>query len=92
LTAIVLSGAAGLRLGHSMLAPGRFTRRQALVKASKEAIVVIYGVAAMLLVAAAIEAFWSSARWIPPAMKYGVAALCWIAVLSYLSLQGRRAS
>ena len=53
---------------------------------------VIYGVAAMLLVAAAIEAFWSSAQWIPSAVKYSVAALCWIAVFSYLSLQGRRAS
>ena len=92
LTAIVLSGAAGLRLGHAMIAPGRFTRTQALVNASKESIVVIYGVAAMLLVAAAIEAFWSSAQWIPSAVKYSVAALCWIAVFSYLSLQGRRAS
>jgi uncharacterized membrane protein SpoIIM required for sporulation len=91
LTAIVLSGAAGLRLGHALLAPGRFTRRQALLNASRESIVVIYGVAAMLLVAAAIEAFWSSARWIPPVMKFSVAALCWIAVLSYLALQGRRA-
>jgi uncharacterized membrane protein SpoIIM required for sporulation len=92
LTAIVLSGAAGLRLGHSMIAPGRFTRLQALVTASKESIIVIYGVAAMLLVAAAVEAFWSSAQWIAAPVKYVVAALCWIAVLSYLSLQGRRAS
>ena len=92
LTAIVLSGAAGLRLGHSMIAPGRFTRRQALVNASRESIIVIYGVAAMLLVAAAIEAFWSSAQWMPLTVKYVVAGVCWIAVLSYLSLQGRRAS
>jgi uncharacterized membrane protein SpoIIM required for sporulation len=67
------------------------TRLQSLVTASRESIVVIYGVTAMLLVAAAVEAFWSSAQWIPAPMKYGVAALCWIAVLSYLSLQGRRA-
>jgi uncharacterized membrane protein SpoIIM required for sporulation len=92
LTAIVLSGAAGLRLGHAMIAPGRFTRRQALVNASRESIVVIYGVVAMLLIAAALEAFWSSAQWIPAAVKYSVAALCWIGVLSYLALQGRRAS
>lgn len=92
LTAIVLSGAAGLRLGHSIVAPGRFTRIQALVNSSRESIIVIYGVAAMLLVAAAVEAFWSSAQWIPVAVKYVVAAICWIAVLSYLSLQGRRAS
>ena len=92
LTAIVLSGAAGLRLGHAMIAPGRFTRMQALVNASRESIIVIYGVAAMLLVAAAVEAFWSSARWIPLPVKYTVAAACWVAVLSYLCLQGRRAS
>lgn len=92
LTAIVLSGAAGLRLGHSLIAPGRFTRKQALVNASRQSIVVIYGAAAMLLIAAAIEAFWSSAPWIPVPVKYAVAATCWMAVLTYLSRQGRRAS
>lgn len=92
LTAIVLSGAAGLRIGHSLLAPGRRTRTQALVDAARESIVVIYGVIGMLLIAAAIEAFWSSQRWIPLTIKYSVAALCWIAVLGYLTLQGRRAS
>lgn len=91
LTAIVLAGAAGLRIGHSLLAPGRLTRRQALVAASREAVVIIYGVTAMLLIAAAVEAFWSSARWIPTMMKYGVAAICWISVIAYLTLQGRRA-
>jgi uncharacterized membrane protein SpoIIM required for sporulation len=92
LTAIVLSGAAGLRIGHALLAPGRQTRVQALVIAAREAIVIVYGVAAMLFIAAGIEAFWSSARWIPNAVKYAVAAICWIAVFSYLIWQGRRAS
>jgi uncharacterized membrane protein SpoIIM required for sporulation len=91
LTAIVLSGAAGLRLGHALLAPGRYTRLQSLVRAAKESAVIIYGVMAMLLIAAALEAFWSSAKWMPPIMKYGVASICWIAVLSYLTLQGRSA-
>jgi uncharacterized membrane protein SpoIIM required for sporulation len=91
LTAIVLSGAAGLRLGHALLAPGRLTRQQALVVAAKESAVIIYGVMVLLLVAAGIEAFWSSAKWIPPAMKYGVAALCWTAVIAYFTLQGRSA-
>lgn len=92
LTAIVLSGAAGLRIGHAILAPKRQTRTQALVTAASESIVVIYGVIGMLLIAAAIEAFWSSQRWIPLTIKYGAAALCWIAVIGYLALQGRRAS
>jgi uncharacterized membrane protein SpoIIM required for sporulation len=92
LTAIVLSGAAGLKLGHSLLAPGRRTRRQSLVQAARECVVIVYGVAAMLVVAAAIEAFWSSAIWVPNAVKYGVAAVCWVAVLAYLTLQGRHAA
>ena len=91
LTAIVLSGAAGLRIGHALLAPGRLTRRQALVHATQDSAVILYGVVAMLLVAAGIEAFWSSAQWLPHPIKYSVAALCWIAVLAYLTLQGRRA-
>lgn len=91
LTAIVLAGAAGLRIGHSLLAPGRLTRRQALVAASRESVVIIYGVTSLLLIAAAVEAFWSSARWVPPEVKYAVAAACWIGVLAYLTLQGRRA-
>lgn len=91
LTAIVLSGAAGLRLGHALLVPGRYTRLQSLVLAGKESVVIIYGVIVLLLIAAAIEAFWSSAGWIPPLMKYGVALLVWFAVLSYLTIQGRRA-
>lgn len=91
LTAIVLSGAAGLRLGHALLMPGRRTRVQSLVVAAKESTVIIYGVFVFLLVAAFIEAFWDSATWIPPTMKYGVAALCWTGVLTYLTLQGRSA-
>lgn len=90
LTAIVLSGAAGLRIGHALLAPKNYTRVQALINASRDSIVIVYGVIAMLLIAAAIEAFWSSQRWIPLPMKYSVAAICWIAVMAYLTLQGRR--
>jgi uncharacterized membrane protein SpoIIM required for sporulation len=91
LTAIVLSGAAGLRMGHALLAPGRLTRLQSLVLATRESAVLLYGVTAMLLAAAAVEAFWSSAKWLPAAAKYGVAAVCWMAVLGYFAFQGRRA-
>jgi uncharacterized membrane protein SpoIIM required for sporulation len=91
LTAIVLAGAAGLRIGHALLAPGRLTRLQALVLASREVVIILYGVTGLLVVAAGVEAFWSSASWLTPALKYGVASLCWAAVFGYLLLQGRRA-
>jgi uncharacterized membrane protein SpoIIM required for sporulation len=89
LTAIVLSGAAGLRIGHALLAPGRQTRRQALVAATTDTSVLLYGITVMLIIAAAIEAFWSSARWLPLPVKYGVAAVCWIAVIVFFVRQGR---
>ena len=91
LTAIVLSGAAGLKLGHALIAPGRRTRVQSLVHAAKECVVIICGVVAMLVVAAAVEAFWSSARWVPLPIKYSVAGACWVAVFAYFALQGRHA-
>lgn len=91
LTAIVLSGAAGLRIGHALLAPGSRTRRQALIVAARESIVIVYGVTGLLVIAAAVEAFWSSATWIPHWGKYTSAAFCWIAVIGYLVRQGRDA-
>ena len=92
LTAIVLSGAAGLKIGYSLVAPGRLTRLQSLVKATRDCAPIVAGTAMMLFVAAALEAFWSSANWLPHLLKYGVATACWIGVLGYLTLQGRSAS
>jgi uncharacterized membrane protein SpoIIM required for sporulation len=89
LTAIVLAGAAGLMLGRSLLAPGRLTRVAALKHAAERAIVLVYGITAMLFVAAALEAFWSSARWVEPNVKFAVGAACWVAVIAYLLFQGR---
>jgi uncharacterized membrane protein SpoIIM required for sporulation len=89
LTAIVISGAAGLAIGHALVAPRRLTRAQALKKASADAVPLMYLATAMLFIAAAIEAFWSSSRWIAPEVKYGVGGLCWVMVLAYLGWQGR---
>jgi len=91
MTAMVLSGAAGLRVGHALVAPGARTRGHALAVATRESAVLLYGVTAMLFVAAGIEAFWSPATWPPHALKYAVAAVCWTAVVAYFVLQGRRA-
>jgi uncharacterized membrane protein SpoIIM required for sporulation len=92
LTAIVLSGAAGLRIGHALLAPGRCSRLHALVQASRESVILLYGATGLLLIAAGIEAFWSSASWISHSTKYAVAAVCWLTVFAYFIGQGRRAA
>lgn len=57
ITALVLMGGMGLRLGHVLLSPGRKTRSVALGEAGREAVVVIAGSATLLLVAAIIESY-----------------------------------
>lgn len=89
LTAIVLAGAAGLKLGYSLLVPGQLTRLDALKRAARVAIELVYGVVLMLLIAAFIEAFWSSNNLFAPWQKYTVGALLWALVLGYLLFSGR---
>jgi uncharacterized membrane protein SpoIIM required for sporulation len=80
LTAVVLSGAAGLRIGRSVLLPGRHTRVASLQLAARETSVIVFGSAVMLVIAAAVEAFWSSAAWVSPMAKFSAAAGCWLLV------------
>ncbi len=89
LTAIVIAGAAGLRLGHALLAPGALTRTAALRAAGADGAVLVGGATAMLVVAAVLEAFWSSARWVPAEAKFALAALAWAGVGGYLWRAGR---
>ena len=89
LTAIVISGAAGLAIGHALVAPKRLRRVQALKQAAAGAVPLVYCATAMLVIAAALEAFWSSSRWVAPSVKYSVGACCWLLVLFYLGWQGR---
>jgi len=88
LTAIILAGAAGLQLGWALVAPGRLTRGEALRIAAGKSVLIIGGVMLLLLIAAFIEAYWSSSA-VTPATKYTVGALLWLLVISYLSLAGR---
>lgn len=89
LTAIVLSGAAGLKLGFALLMPGQKTRLEALKNASAVAIRLVYGVIIMLIIAAFIEAFWSSNNVFPAMVKYTVGAGLWVVVMGYLLFCGR---
>ncbi len=89
LTAIVFSGAAGLRMGYSIISPGSFTRVNALRIAGGQVIPLLYGIILMLVIAAFLEAFWSSSTSIPNAVKYSVGVFLWLLVILY-SLSGKR--
>lgn len=89
LTAIVIAGGAGLMLSRALVAPGDLPRRTALMVAARGAVQIMYGVVLMLVIAAAIEAFWSSSRWTPAWVKYSAAAVLWATVAYYFLFQGR---
>ena len=90
LTALVLAGAAGLKLGQGLIHPGNLGRSQALRQAAAIAIKIMYGVSAMLLLAAFIEAFWSSSTTLPALVKYVVGGFLWLLVTSYFLFTGKK--
>ena len=89
LTAIALAGAAGLKLGWALIAPGRLTRGEALRHAARQSVLLICGVMLFLLIAAFIEAYWSSRTGVTPQTKYLVGAGLWLGVAIYLLFAGR---
>ncbi|WP_085709602.1 MULTISPECIES: stage II sporulation protein M [unclassified Pseudomonas] len=89
LTAIALAGAAGLKLGWALIAPGRLTRGEALRHAARQSVLLICGVMLFLLIAAFIEAYWSSRTGVTPQTKYLVGAGLWLCVATYLLFAGR---
>jgi len=90
LTAIVFSGAAGLKLGYAMINPGNQRMIHALRDAGRDSVAIIYGSIIMLIIAAFIEAFWSSTTSLPNLLKYGVGLTLWVVVISYFIFSGRR--
>jgi uncharacterized membrane protein SpoIIM required for sporulation len=89
LIAIALSGAAGLRLGLAVIAPGALSRKAALVAAARPAVHIMYGAALLFFIAAFVEAFWSPLTEVPFRVKIGVGAAGWALLLAYFTLAGR---
>jgi uncharacterized membrane protein SpoIIM required for sporulation len=89
LLAVVITGAAGLRFGLAIIAPGNATRRAALVAAAKPAVRLMYGAALMFFLAAVIEAFWSPSNSVPFEAKVGIGLAVWAAFLLYFLFAGR---
>jgi len=89
LGAIVLAGGSGLSLGWSIVAPGDRTRLASLQAAARSVMVVVFGAAVMLFMAAAVEGFWSASS-LPTVVKRGAGVAMFVVVLSYVLLAGRR--
>ncbi len=76
-------------MGWALLAPGRLPRGEALRLAAKASIRMIVGVILLLLIAAFIEAYWSSMVRPSHPVKYLVGGGLWLLVIGYLVFAGR---
>jgi uncharacterized membrane protein SpoIIM required for sporulation len=74
LTALILSAQGGLILGYRLFITRGLTRGASLKEAGKTALPIIAGSALMLVIAAVIEAFWSSRHEIPQAVRFTAGA------------------
>lgn len=89
LTAIVLAGVAGMRMGLTLIRPGPLSRAALLRQTTLRLVPILYGMTVMLIIAAAIEGLWSPSRSLPPLVKVWVGAGLWGFVIAWLALGGR---
>lgn len=89
LSCIVVAGATGLRLGWSLVEPGRLTRGASLVREGRRAVAIVLGTAPWLVVAGIVEGFRAelaeAGAAVVVAVGFGLGAIYWGLVWS----QGR---
>jgi uncharacterized membrane protein SpoIIM required for sporulation len=83
LPALVIAGAAGLRLGHGMLFPGIYKWKDSVARAGGEAVRLVSGVIPMLIIAGSLEGFFSPSG-APVALKFSIGAGLFALLLVWL--------
>jgi uncharacterized membrane protein SpoIIM required for sporulation len=83
LTVIFIAGGAGLRVARGFIHPGLLGRRDALVQAGREAVLLLIGALPILLVAGLIEGFVSPSD-LPGVLKHGIGLATGIALHLFL--------
>lgn len=85
LTAIFISGAAGLMIAKSLIIPGEYSRKHALISGAKKAVALIVGVIILLVIAGIIEGFFTPLA-ISENLKLLFAAITAIILIVYFSI------
>lgn len=91
LTAVIVAGAAGLRLGWSIVAPGDRSRSEALGQEARQSVVVAIGLALAFVVAGLIEGFVTG-RGVPTSLRLAIGFGAWAALVCWVVVQGRAAT
>jgi len=90
LTAVFVAGAAGLRLGWTLVDPGDRPRGEALVEEGRRAVVIVVGLLGVFAVAGLIEGFVTGSA-LPTAVRVGIGAVAELAFVGYVVVRGRSA-
>ncbi len=90
MTAVFLAGAAGMRLGWSVIAPGDRPRGQVLAEQGRAVVSVAVGLSVVLLVSGAIEAFVTPSP-LPTFVRIGIGIFAEAGFLGYVMFFGMRA-
>jgi uncharacterized membrane protein SpoIIM required for sporulation len=90
LTAIFVACGAGMRLGLSLLVPGRRSRAAAFREVGRESVALLVGTSAMLVAAGLIEGFVSPSD-APAPVKWAVGAATFALAIAWFVLGGRGA-
>ncbi|MBI4782044.1 MAG: stage II sporulation protein M [Oscillatoriophycideae cyanobacterium NC_groundwater_1537_Pr4_S-0.65um_50_18] len=85
LPAIFFAGAAGFLLGKAIVFPGQYRRIDALRLYGQQAAQLMFGIVPLLLIAGAIEGFFSPNPAVPSLVKYGTGILLFVGLVAYLS-------
>jgi uncharacterized membrane protein SpoIIM required for sporulation len=91
LTAIVIAGAAGLRMGWAIIAPGDRTRGEALGAEARRSVTIVLGLMVAFIAAGFIEGFVTG-RGAPTALRVAIGVVAEIGFLSWIIIQGRTAT
>lgn len=91
LTAVLLAGAAGMRLGWMVVAPGDRPRGQVLAEQGRAVVSVAVGLAVVLLVSGLIEALVTPSP-LPTFARIAIGVTAEVAFLAYVVHFGRRAA
>jgi len=89
LTAVFVAGGAGLKLGWTLIDPGRLSRAQALARQGRASATVALGLVAVLAVSGTIEGFITPSGW-PAPVRIGIGLIAELGFLAYVFVVGRR--
>jgi uncharacterized membrane protein SpoIIM required for sporulation len=89
ITAVIVAGAAGLRLGWCLIAPGDKTRARALADEARRSVVIVLGLMLAFIVAGIIEGFVTPSTLANP-VRIGIGFGAWLLFVVWVVAYGRQ--